>query len=123
MPTKLEKGIVTLFSDFTVCEKGNILTPEQAKILKLVTRPIAEFKIHIECSFTKEFGFEILKKRANSKKKPMKAKDKKKLKQSKAKKSSDSGDDEATEAEASSFMEIVENSDEDMSSDEIDSDD
>lgn len=121
MPTKLERGIVTLYSDYTVCEKGSILTPEQAKILKLLGRPIAEFKVLVECCFTKENGFEILKKRANSKKTPMKAKDKKKLKP-KSKKSKDDSDSE----QEASCMEVVENSedesdqDEDMTSDESD---
>lgn len=33
MPTSLKKGVVTLIKDYTVCKKGQILTPEQAKIL------------------------------------------------------------------------------------------
>lgn len=105
MPTKLERGIVTLIGDYTVCEKGNVLTPEQAKILKLVGRPMANFKILIECCFTKEDGFEVIKKGKavkGSKKIPMKAKEKKKL--TKKPKKNDSDDDTA-------MMEIVEGSD------------
>ena len=33
MPTSLQKGVVTLLKDYTVCEKGQTLTPEQARIL------------------------------------------------------------------------------------------
>lgn len=79
MPTKLDRGIVTLYSDYTVCEKGKTLTPEQAKILKLVGKSLAKFKVNIECCFTKEDGFEIIQKPKSDKKslkKPMKAKDK-----------------------------------------------
>lgn len=81
MPTKLQKGIVTLISDFTVCEKGKTLTPEQAKILKLIGRPLAKFKVNVECSYMKDDGgFEsFIKPKDDSKKslkRSMKAKDK-----------------------------------------------
>lgn len=33
MPTSLEKGVITLIKPFTVCRKGDVLTPEQAQIL------------------------------------------------------------------------------------------
>ena len=33
MPTSLQKGVVTLLQDYTVCLKGQTLSPEQAKIL------------------------------------------------------------------------------------------
>ena len=33
MPTALQKGIVALIKDFEVCKKGQVLTPEQARIL------------------------------------------------------------------------------------------
>lgn len=120
MPTKLDKGVVTLYSDFTVCEKGNVLSPEQAKILKLIGRPIAEFKIHIESCCTKDNGFEILKKRTNSKKKPMKAKDRKNLKKSKKSKGSD---DEEDQEEESNFMEVVVENSEDESDNMTDDED
>lgn len=31
MPTKLNKGVVTLYKEFQVCEEGKVLTPEQAR--------------------------------------------------------------------------------------------
>lgn len=33
MPTALVRGVVTLTKDFTVCRKGAVLSPEQARIL------------------------------------------------------------------------------------------
>lgn len=114
MPTKLDRGIVTLYSEFTVCEKGQSLTPEQAKILKLIGRALATFRVNIECGITKEDGFEMITKQKNvekkSLKKPMKAKDK--LNQKNLKKSNKSDEDEG-----SSMMEVIEGSD-DAESDE-----
>lgn len=59
LPTKLEKGIVTLYTDYTVCEKGKTLTPEQARILKLIAKPLAKFKLLIKCGWSKDNGFEL----------------------------------------------------------------
>jgi len=33
MPTSLQKGIITLIKPFRVCQKNDVLTPEQAQIL------------------------------------------------------------------------------------------
>lgn len=52
MPTKLERGIVTLISEYEVCEKGKTLTPEQARILKLLGKQMATFKVNVECFVT-----------------------------------------------------------------------
>lgn len=81
MPTKLEKGIVTLYKEFLVCKEGQVLTPEQAKILKLVSKQMAEFRLNIECCWTKDSGFEVIKEskvKKGKKKLPKKKKDKKK---------------------------------------------
>lgn len=58
MPSKLEKGVVSLYKDYTVCKKGQILTPEQAKILKLIAQPIATFRLTIKCHWAKGGSFE-----------------------------------------------------------------
>ncbi|XP_053672569.1 mRNA turnover protein 4 homolog isoform X2 [Anopheles nili] len=63
MPTKLDRGIVTLYKEYTVCEKGKLLTPEQARILKLLNKPMAKFKVIINCCYTKKDGFEEITKR------------------------------------------------------------
>jgi mRNA turnover protein 4 len=118
MPTKLERGIVTLISDYTVCEKGHTLTPEQAKILKLIGRQIATFRVNVECCVTKEDGFEVIqmpKPDKKSLKKSMKAKEKL---QKKAKKSKKDESDEDT-----SMMEIAAGSDDDEEEDDDEDDD
>lgn len=33
MPTSLQKGVITLIKPFKVCQKNDVLTPEQAQIL------------------------------------------------------------------------------------------
>lgn len=60
LPSKLDKGIVVLYKDYTVCKKGQILSPEQAKILKLIAKPIATFRLTMKCMWNKKTGFEIL---------------------------------------------------------------
>lgn len=57
LPTKLEKGIVTLYKEHSVCQEGKVLSPEQARILKLIARPMATFTLEIKCCWTKENGY------------------------------------------------------------------
>lgn len=57
MPTKLEKGVVTLYKEYTVCTEGKVLTPEQARILKLIAKPMATFTLEIKCSWSKDGGY------------------------------------------------------------------
>ncbi|XP_049589960.1 mRNA turnover protein 4 homolog [Syngnathus scovelli] len=60
LPTALKKGVVTLLKDHTVCKHGDILTPEQARILKLLGIEMAEFQVTIKCMWSSETGaFEI----------------------------------------------------------------
>ncbi|KAL6079373.1 mRNA turnover 4 [Balamuthia mandrillaris] len=47
MPTKLQKGVIHLERDYTVCKEGEPLTPEQAKILQLLGMETAEFHIEL----------------------------------------------------------------------------
>ncbi|XP_056631583.1 mRNA turnover protein 4 homolog [Diorhabda sublineata] len=58
MPTKLDKGVVTLIKDFDVCKAGTVLTPEQAKILELLDHRLATFKLVLIAKWTKGKGFE-----------------------------------------------------------------
>lgn len=113
MPTKLERGIVTLSNDYTVCEKGQTLTPEQAKILKLVGRQLATFRVNVECCYTKEDGFENITKSKSDKKslkKPMKAKDKLAANGKKSKKADVKG--------VESMMQIIEGSESETENDD-----
>ncbi|XP_052603455.1 mRNA turnover protein 4 homolog [Peromyscus californicus insignis] len=48
LPTALKKGVVTLLSDYEVCKEGDVLTPEQARVLKLFGYEMAEFKVTIK---------------------------------------------------------------------------
>ncbi|KAM9859916.1 mRNA turnover protein 4 homolog [Aulostomus maculatus] len=56
LPTALKKGVVTLLKDHEVCKEGDILTPEQARILKLFGIEMAEFKVQIKCMWSSETG-------------------------------------------------------------------
>ncbi|XP_025834966.1 mRNA turnover protein 4 homolog isoform X2 [Agrilus planipennis] len=58
MPTKLDKGVVTLVKDYEVCKEGSILTPEQAKILQLLDYKLAKFKLTLKACWIKGEGFE-----------------------------------------------------------------
>ncbi|XP_015268093.1 PREDICTED: mRNA turnover protein 4 homolog [Gekko japonicus] len=56
LPTALKKGVVTLISDYEVCKEGDVLTPEQARILKLFGYKMAEFKVTIRSVWCAETG-------------------------------------------------------------------
>ncbi|CAL1608197.1 unnamed protein product [Knipowitschia caucasica] len=56
LPTALKKGVVTLLKDHEVCKEGDVLTPEQARILKLLGVEMAEFKVQIKCMWNSATG-------------------------------------------------------------------
>ncbi|XP_012736844.2 mRNA turnover protein 4 homolog isoform X1 [Fundulus heteroclitus] len=61
LPTALKKGVVTLLKAYDVCKEGDVLTPEQARLLKLFAIEMAEFKVQIKCMWNSETGeFESL---------------------------------------------------------------
>jgi mRNA turnover protein 4 len=60
MPTKLDRGVVTLIKDYEVCKSGSVLTPEQAKILELLGHRLATFKLDLRAAWIKGVGFERL---------------------------------------------------------------
>ncbi|MFH4983879.1 hypothetical protein AB6A40_010588 [Gnathostoma spinigerum] len=60
LPTKLEKGVVTLLSDYRICKEGDKLNAEQAKLLKLLGYKISVFKINLIGQWTKSDGFKYL---------------------------------------------------------------
>jgi mRNA turnover protein 4 len=47
LPVELKNGIIHLVKDFVVCQVGDKLTPEQAKILKHLEMEMAEFSMNL----------------------------------------------------------------------------
>ncbi|CAN8076320.1 unnamed protein product [Agarophyton chilense] len=61
LPVGVKKGVVTLLRDFTVCEQGDVLTPERAKVLELLHIRMAKFRIRLLCHYRKsDASFEPL---------------------------------------------------------------
>ncbi|XP_031267698.1 mRNA turnover protein 4 homolog [Pistacia vera] len=58
MPVRLNKGVVELVSDFVVCEEGKPISPESARILRLLGIKMATFKLHLICRWSPE-DFEL----------------------------------------------------------------
>ena len=56
MPTSLKKGVVHLEKDFVVCNKGDVVTSEQARILKLLGRQQAKFRVKLIAVWNKDDG-------------------------------------------------------------------
>ncbi|KAI6657388.1 hypothetical protein LOD99_136 [Oopsacas minuta] len=54
MPTAMDKGVVTLITEFEVCKQDAVLNPEQCQILKLLAIPMAIFRISLLCYWQKE---------------------------------------------------------------------
>jgi len=54
MPTSLKRGVITLLNEYTVCRKGDKLTSEQARILKLLDHKQAEFKVDLVALWSKD---------------------------------------------------------------------
>ncbi|GLT27897.1 hypothetical protein SLA2020_028650 [Shorea laevis] len=60
MPVRLNKGVIELVSDFVVCEEGKPLSPESARILRLLEIKMATFRLHLICRWGPE-DFELYK--------------------------------------------------------------
>ncbi|GKV24224.1 hypothetical protein SLEP1_g33860 [Rubroshorea leprosula] len=60
MPVRLNKGVIELVSDFVVCEEGKPLSPESARILRLLGIKMATFRLHLICRWGPE-DFELYK--------------------------------------------------------------
>lgn len=69
LPTELRKGIVQLRTDYTVCSEGDTLTPEQARILKLLGMATVEFAIKVEFMWSNDGKVEDFKPDTKSKRK------------------------------------------------------
>ncbi len=54
MPTKLNKGVVELLSDFTVCQEGDVLGPNQSAILRTFGVKMASFQLKLLAAWSAE---------------------------------------------------------------------
>ena len=52
LPTRLNASIVELLADTVVCKAGDVLTPEQCRLLQLFDVKQAAFRIHIIAALT-----------------------------------------------------------------------
>jgi mRNA turnover protein 4 len=59
MPTALKAGTIELLAEYTVCKVGEPLTPEQAKLLKLLGKKMCEFSFTLK-SVWSNGKFELL---------------------------------------------------------------
>jgi mRNA turnover protein 4 len=60
LPTSLKKGVVYLTEEYTVCREGDTLTPEQARLLKLLDWKMAEFKISFQAVWSQDGTLQLL---------------------------------------------------------------
>ncbi|XP_068669198.1 uncharacterized protein [Aristolochia californica] len=60
MPVRLNKGVVELVADFVVCKEGKPISPESARILRLLGIKMATFRLHLICRWRAE-DFEVYK--------------------------------------------------------------
>ncbi|KAJ6844501.1 mRNA turnover protein 4-like protein [Iris pallida] len=58
MPVRLNKGVVELVSDFVVCEEGKPVSPESARILRLLEIKMATFRLQLVCRWSAD-DFEV----------------------------------------------------------------
>ncbi|PHT98555.1 hypothetical protein BC332_32463 [Capsicum chinense] len=52
MPVRLKRGVVELVSDYVVCEEGKPLSPEAARILRLLGIKMATFRLNLICRWS-----------------------------------------------------------------------
>lgn len=60
LDVSLVRGTVTLREDYCVCQEGDVLTPERAKLLELLGIKMARFQLHLLCHYSQKTGFEKL---------------------------------------------------------------
>jgi len=60
LPTQLKKGVVTLLREHTVCKEGDVLSSEQTRILKLLGKEQAEFRLRMIAVWCNDGSFEML---------------------------------------------------------------
>lgn len=61
LPVDVKKGVVSLTKNITICDAGDVLTPEKAKVLEFLGIRMANFQIVLRCHYEKEGAlFELL---------------------------------------------------------------
>lgn len=56
LPVSLVRGVVTLAGDFVVCEVGDTLTAQRAKLLELLGVAMADFRVDLLCHLSTKDG-------------------------------------------------------------------
>lgn len=51
LPVDLKNGKVTLTENYNICKNGQILTPEQCRILKYFDHKLAPFALKVLCYY------------------------------------------------------------------------
>lgn len=59
MPVRLNRGVVELIADYTVCTKGEPVSPEASRILRLLGVQLAAFRMRLVAHWTPQ-SFQIL---------------------------------------------------------------
>jgi len=59
LKTVLKDGVITLLADTQVCNEGDVLSPEQCKLLELFEVQMADFKLILDCHWS-DGEFEVL---------------------------------------------------------------
>ncbi|XP_050443476.1 mRNA turnover protein 4 homolog [Adelges cooleyi] len=60
LPTSLQRGVIQVLKDHTICKEGAIITPEQSRLLKLFGHQMAVFKITMKFVWSKDGSFRSL---------------------------------------------------------------
>jgi mRNA turnover protein 4 len=58
MPVRLNRGVVELVADYTVCKDGEAISPEASRILRLLEVRMATFRLSLVCRWS-ECDFEV----------------------------------------------------------------
>ncbi|CAM6107415.1 unnamed protein product [Calypogeia fissa] len=58
MPVRLNRGVVELVADYTVCTEGDPISPEASRILRLLEVRMATFRLQLVCRWS-EVDFEV----------------------------------------------------------------
>eukprot|EP00246_Nothoceros_aenigmaticus_P000325 TRINITY_DN10480_c0_g1_i1.p1 TRINITY_DN10480_c0_g1~~TRINITY_DN10480_c0_g1_i1.p1 ORF type:complete len:232 (+),score=47.98 TRINITY_DN10480_c0_g1_i1:138-833(+) len=58
MPVRLNRGVIELVADHTVCTEGDQISPEASRILRLLGVQMAAFRLHLICRWNPD-EFEV----------------------------------------------------------------